>query len=84
MERQWKSMSDYTNEQLKKFNFVEAHLSPLLRAARLDIVGAIYRVDLHNSEYVEVKFKHEFTTYADVTSDSLLTLCSDVIRQICY
>lgn len=31
MERQWKSMSDYTNEQLKKFNFVEANLSPLLR-----------------------------------------------------
>lgn len=71
------------DETAKKTEFVREYLSPLLRAADLNIDNAKYRIhpDSHE-EIITVTYNNGFAKDICVTADSLRAIITDVMAQV--
>ncbi len=71
------------DETEKKTVFVREYLSPLLRAADLNIDNAKYRIhpDSHE-EIITVTYNNGFAKDICVTADSLRAIITDVMAQV--
>ncbi|MBQ3228713.1 MAG: hypothetical protein IJB43_09030 [Clostridia bacterium] len=69
-----------TIEQCKKKVFVRDHLKPMLRAANLDIIDAVYEAGNSNGEWITITYRNGHTIKRDVSCDSIIALVRDAIK----
>lgn len=75
--------NDAVKESARKAKFVAEYLSPLLRAAGLNINNAEYRkYPDSNEEIVTVKYESGFARDICVTADSFVAIVADVLEAL--
>lgn len=70
------------DEHKRKEAFVREYLAPMLKAARANVVDAIYKYDEQDGELVVITYKGGCTTDINVNRDSLIAIVYDVLKGI--
>lgn len=68
-------------EEIRKENFVERYLKPLILNADLYAEDVVYR-KVGGCETVTVKYQNGGEIVSDVSCDSLVALCRDTLKNL--
>lgn len=77
-------LTAYTQEQLRKADFVRGELTMLLTAADESIVSCVFHVTSEGEELVDVIYRNHYHRNVCVSADSLMAIALDVLRAVCF
>lgn len=77
-------LTAYTQEQLRKADFVRGELTMLLTSADESIISCVFHVTVEGEEFVDVIYRNHYHRNICVSADSLMAIALDVIRAVCF